>query len=54
MSPVRGDTLRMITTGRQATPQERVAASRLILRHARNRDDLRLLLEALGLNRPAA
>lgn len=31
-------------------PEERVAASRYVLRHARSRDDLRLLLDALGLN----
>jgi hypothetical protein len=41
---------RLITTSRESTPAERAAASRLVLRHARSRDDLRLLLDALGLN----
>lgn len=36
-----------------ATPDERVAASRFVSRHARSRDDLRLLLDALGLSTPA-
>jgi hypothetical protein len=39
-----------ITTGRENTREERVAASRVVLRAARNREDLRLLLDALGLN----
>lgn len=38
-----------ITLGPGPTPDERRAASRLVLRHARNREDLRLLLDALGL-----
>jgi hypothetical protein len=32
------------------TTEERVKASRFVLRHARNRADLRELLDALGLN----
>ncbi|MEU9597238.1 hypothetical protein AB0E06_10540 [Streptomyces sp. NPDC048109] len=40
---------RFATAARQITPEERVAASRLVLRQARDRDDLRLLLEVLGL-----
>lgn len=42
----------LVTAARQNTPTERVAASRLVLKKARDRDDLRLLLEALGLNNP--
>jgi hypothetical protein len=34
------------------TPAERVAASRLVLQHARSREDLHELLDALGLNNP--
>jgi hypothetical protein len=41
---------RFLTAARETTPAERAAASRLVLRHARNRDDLHLLLDALGLN----
>lgn len=41
---------RVITTARQTTPAERAAAARLVLRNAHNRDDLQLLLDALGLN----
>ncbi|MFH9816179.1 hypothetical protein [Streptomyces sp. NPDC017230] len=40
----------LVTAARESTPEERVAASRLVLREARGRDDLRLLLEALGLS----
>jgi hypothetical protein len=43
---------RLTTAARTITPAECAAASRLVLRHARNRDDLRLLLDALGLNNP--
>lgn len=32
------------------TPQERVAASRVVLAHARSREDLHELLDELGLN----
>jgi hypothetical protein len=41
---------RFITAARETTPAERAAASRLVLKHARSRNDLRLLLDALGLN----
>lgn len=41
---------RLVTAARQNSPAERAAASRLVLRHARDRQDLRLLLDALGLN----
>ncbi|MFD5220279.1 hypothetical protein ACFWMH_21845 [Streptomyces tendae] len=44
---------RLVTAARQNSPEERVAASRLVLRKARDRDDLRLLLEVLGLTTPA-
>lgn len=44
---------RFVTAARQNTPEERAAASRLVLRQARGRDDLRLLLEVLGLNTQA-
>jgi hypothetical protein len=40
----------LVTASRENTPDERRAASRAVLRHARNRADLRLLLDALGLN----
>lgn len=40
-----------VTTSREPTQQERAAASRLVLRHARNRHDLRTLLDMLGLGR---
>lgn len=40
----------LVTAARETTPAERVAASRLVLRKARGRDDLHLLLDALGLN----
>lgn len=42
-----------VLTGTNNTPAERVAASRTVLRHARSREDLHQLLDALGLNRPA-
>lgn len=41
---------RLVTAAREITPAERAAASRLVLRQARDRNDLRLLLDALGLN----
>ena len=41
---------RLVTNARETTPAQRAAASRLVLKHARSRDDLRLLLDALGLN----
>jgi len=41
---------RLVTTARETTPAERAAASRVVLKNARNREDLRLLLDALGLN----
>lgn len=41
---------RLTTAARVITPAECAAASRLVLRHARSRDDLRLLLDALGLD----
>lgn len=40
----------LATAARHNTPAERVAASRVVLRKAHNLDDLRLLLDALGLN----
>ncbi|WP_328657947.1 hypothetical protein [Streptomyces sp. NBC_00334] len=43
----------LVTAARQTTPEERVAASRLVLRKARDHDDLHLLLEVLGLNTQA-
>jgi hypothetical protein len=43
---------RLITTDRETTRKQRVKASRVVLRYARDRDDLRLLLDALGLNQP--
>lgn len=42
----------LVTAGRENTREERVAASRAVLKQARSRDDLRLLLDALGLNQP--
>ncbi|MHB9862146.1 hypothetical protein [Streptomyces sp. YIM S03343] len=39
-----------VTADRGTTRAQRAAASRLVLRHARNLADLRLLLDALGLN----
>ena len=44
---------RLATAARTNTPEERVAASRLVLRKARDRDDLRLLLDVLGLDTQA-
>lgn len=41
---------RVVTASRENTRAERVAASRAVLKRARNRDDLHLLLDALGLN----
>lgn len=41
---------RLVTAARESTPEQRVAASRLVLRKAQSLDDLRLLLDALGLN----
>jgi hypothetical protein len=41
---------RFTTAGADITPAQRVAASRFVLRKARSREDLRLLLDALGLN----
>ena len=42
----------LVTAGREPTREERVAASRVALAKARDRDDLHLLLDALGLNDP--
>ncbi|MYU24513.1 hypothetical protein [Streptomyces sp. SID8352] len=42
---------RIVTAVRETTPEERVAASRLVLREARDREDLRFLLDVLGLAR---
>lgn len=39
-----------LTRARDTTREQRVAASRVVLRKARNPKDLRLLLDALGLN----
>lgn len=36
----------------ELTPEQRRDASRFVLRHARDRNDLRDLLDALGLNPP--
>lgn len=41
---------RLATAARTTTPAERAAAARLVLREARDRDDLHLLLDALGLS----
>ncbi|MFF9714789.1 hypothetical protein ACF1DW_04225 [Streptomyces sp. NPDC014603] len=41
-----------LTRARDTTREQRVAASRVVLRKARNPKDLRLLLDALGLNDP--
>lgn len=41
---------RLTTAARETTPAERAAASRLVLKNARGQDDLRFLLQALGLN----
>lgn len=40
---------RLVTAARTNTREERTAASRLVLRKARDREDLRQLLDALGL-----
>lgn len=40
----------LTTLNRANTREERVKASRVVLRHAKSRADLRLLLDALGLN----
>lgn len=42
----------LVTADRESTREQRVAASRVVLRKARDADDLRLLLDALGLNDP--
>lgn len=44
----------LLTTDRDTTREQRVAASRFVLRKARDKDDLRLLLDALGLNNDPA
>lgn len=41
---------RLATAARETTREERTAASRLVRRAAHDPDDLRLLLEALGLD----
>jgi hypothetical protein len=41
---------RLVTSARENTREERIAASRLVLRKARDRDDLHQLLDVLGLN----
>ncbi|MFF9129156.1 hypothetical protein [Streptomyces sp. NPDC014806] len=43
----------LVTSQRENTRAERRDASRYVLRKARDREDLRLLLDALGLNTPA-
>lgn len=45
------DTARPVTA-RENTREERLAASRVVLQHARSREDLHELLEELGLNQP--
>ncbi|WP_431980064.1 hypothetical protein [Streptomyces qinglanensis] len=40
------------TAGRQNTREERAAASRVVLDHARSPQDLHELLDALGLTQP--
>ncbi|MFE9936365.1 hypothetical protein [Streptomyces hirsutus] len=40
----------IVTAARENTREERVAASRVVLQRARDRDDLHQLLDALGLN----
>lgn len=40
----------LVTAARTNTREERAAASRLVLRRARGYEDLRQLLDALGLN----
>jgi len=42
-----------VTSGRETTPEEQAAAVRQVQRNARDRDDLRLLLDALGLDEPS-
>ncbi|MGI5443357.1 hypothetical protein ACQEV4_40285 [Streptomyces shenzhenensis] len=49
MNVERGSDYR-VTADREVTPEQRVAASRVVLRHARSRDDLHYLLDLLGLN----
>lgn len=40
----------LVTASRESTREQRVKASRVVLRKARSLEDLRLLLDALGLN----
>lgn len=47
-------TIKDIPAVHTPTPEQRRAASRVVLRHARSREDLRLLLDALGLNTTTA
>jgi hypothetical protein len=42
----------LVTANRESTREQRVAASRLVLAKARDANDLRLLLDVLGLNDP--
>ncbi|MFC9949231.1 hypothetical protein ACFVIN_01460 [Streptomyces prasinus] len=53
MSNVSRGSGHLVTSARENTREERVAASRVVLAKARNRDDLRQLLDALGLINPA-
>ncbi|MFJ8555276.1 hypothetical protein [Streptomyces sp. NPDC093676] len=53
MSVERGSD-RMATRGRENTREQRRDASRYVLKRARNKEDLHLLMEALGLNTPAS
>ncbi|MFH9072731.1 hypothetical protein [Streptomyces alboflavus] len=45
------DTVAALAPG-EATREQRVAASRFVLRHARSLADLRALCNAIGLNNP--
>ncbi|ELP62830.1 hypothetical protein PV735_11195 [Streptomyces turgidiscabies] len=44
---------RLATASRETTPAERAAAARLVLKRGTSRDDLRDLLDMLGLDRAA-
>ncbi|MFB7597214.1 hypothetical protein [Streptomyces sp. NPDC056160] len=43
----------LLPTDREVTREQRVLASRAVLRHALSREDLHDLCEALGLNAPS-
>jgi hypothetical protein len=52
MTPMTSEELAALGGAYECSPEQRRDASRFVLRHARCTDDLRILLDVLGLNTP--